>query len=119
LKADGSSIVWLEDTPFPAIDVPDCLSEHPTDIQQCSFALAAGLSTPTVRDALDRQAARAGALIIDPLPWLCTAAVCPPVISNTVVYFDAVHISEAYTRKLEPELSAALTRVMPRATPPG
>jgi hypothetical protein len=114
LKADGSSVVWLEDTPYPAIDVPDCLSEHPTAIQQCGFTLASGLSTPTVRAALDQQATRAGAFVIDPVPWLCTAEDCPPVISNTVVYFDATHISSAYARKLEPELSASLATVLPR-----
>ena len=115
MRADGSSVVWLEDTPYPAIDIPDCLSEHPTDIQLCSFTLTSGLSTPTVRDMLNRQAARAGALTIDPVPWLCTAELCPPVISNAVVYFDATHISNAYARKLVPELSAALTTVMPSA----
>ena len=115
LRSDGSAVVWLEDTPYPGFDVPDCLSAHPTDVQLCSFTVASGLSTPTVRDYLDREAQRAGATLIDPLAWMCTTKVCPPVIANTVVYFDAVHISSTYARRLAPELSTAVAGAMAEA----
>lgn len=119
VKADGSKVVWLEDTPLPGgITVPTCLSEHPTDIRDCSFSTAYGLRYPKLRDALLQSAARAGAEVVDTVPWLCTATVCPPVISGTVAYFDNSHLSDAYALKLTDELAAALATAMPNKKSP-
>jgi hypothetical protein len=119
VKTDGAKVVWLEDTPSPASNVPDCLSVHPTDIQKCAFSLTAGLYEPQTRTALNEAAARAGATLIDPAPWLCTARVCPPVIDNTVTYFDDSHLSSTYAMTLVPELSGALAASMPATTAAG
>jgi hypothetical protein len=119
VKADGAKVVWLEDTPSPASNVPDCLSVHPTDIQKCAFSLTAGLYEPQTRTTLNQAAARAGATLINPAPWLCTARVCPPVIGNTVTYFDDSHLSSTYAMTLVPELSGALAASMPVATTAG
>jgi peptidoglycan/LPS O-acetylase OafA/YrhL len=113
LKADGSKVVWLEDTPIPTATIPACLAQHPTDIQACSFSLAAGLDDPAGRAELDRTAARDGAEVVDTVPWLCTATLCPPVISNTVAYFDDSHVSNAYALKLTRQFSAALAVALP------
>ncbi len=112
LKADGSKVVYIADTPAPGFNVPDCLSENLTDIQECGFRLNAGFPYPDLWSALNQTAAGDGALVIDPTPWLCTATVCPPVIGNTIVYPDDRHLSKSYTRTLTPELSAALSVVM-------
>lgn len=113
VKADGSKVVWLEDTPYPGFNVPDCLSVHPSDIQKCAYSLTTGLYEPQTRDALNQAAARDGATVINPAPWLCTARVCPPVIDDTVAYFDESHLSSSYAMTLVPELSGALAASMP------
>ena len=94
LKKDGSQVVWIEDTPYPGFNIPDCLSAHTTDIQMCSVSLAAGLSLPTFRDSLAQAASRSAAILVDPVPWFCTAQECPPVIANTVVYADQDHVTK-------------------------
>jgi hypothetical protein len=119
VKADGSKVVWLEDTPSPGSNVPDCLSVHPTAIQKCAFSLTAGLYEPQTRTALNQAAARDGATLINPAPWLCTARVCPPVIGSTVTYFDDSHLSSTYAMMLVPELSSALAASMPLAATAG
>jgi hypothetical protein len=48
---------------------------------------------------------------------MCTAKFCPPIIGNTVVYFDESHLSSAYAIGLAPELSAALAASMPDPAP--
>jgi len=113
LKRDGSQVVWIEDTPYPGINIPDCLSVHGTDIQRCSVSKVAALTLPGWRRTLDNAAARSGAFLVDPLSWFCTARVCPPVIANSVVYLDQDHITQAYALKLTPALSAALATAMP------
>jgi hypothetical protein len=119
LRADGAKVVWLEDTPYPGFDVPVCLSRYETEIRKCSFSLTTGLYEPGVRDAVNQAAARAGAVLVDPTPWLCTRRVCPPIIGDTVVYFDESHLSSTYSMSLTPELSAALANVMAGASPAG
>jgi hypothetical protein len=118
LRADGSKLVWLEDTPLPGGPVPACLSTHSTDIQRCSFSRVNGLRYPKLRDALAQSAARSGAEVVDTAPWLCTVTVCPPVIAGTVAYFDNSHISNAYALKLTDELSTVLATAMPTAKLP-
>jgi peptidoglycan/LPS O-acetylase OafA/YrhL len=113
LKADGSKIVWIDDTPIPDVVIPTCLSEYPTAIERCNVSRTGGLDYPTLRDSLDSTAAHDGAVIIDPVPWLCTAKVCPAVISNTAVYFDDSHLAKAYTLKLTQVLTKALSSTMP------
>lgn len=115
LRADGSRVVWLEDSPTPGFNIPDCLSKYPSDVQRCSYRPASGLFAARLRAALNQAAARAGAMLVDPMPWLCTPTVCPPVIGNSVAYFDQSHVSYTYARSLAPELSAALGFVMPSA----
>jgi peptidoglycan/LPS O-acetylase OafA/YrhL len=114
LEADGSRVVWLEDTPSPVVDVPVCLSQYPADVQRCSYTTAAGLFALQLRDSLNRAAARDGAVVVDPVPWFCTTTVCPPIIDDAVAYFDGNHISNTYALTLAPALSAALETVMPR-----
>jgi hypothetical protein len=117
VRADGAKVVWLEDTPFPGgTGVPACLSENPTKIQLCSFSPNHGLGDPNLRGALLQSAVRAGAQVVDTVPWLCTTTTCPPVISGTVAYLDNSHISNAYALKLTGQLATALATVMPRST---
>ena len=115
LKADGSKVVYIEDTPTPGFSVLDCLSMNINDVQECSYSLTAGLTDPGTRNAVNQAAGQDGALVIDPMPWFCTTTVCPPVIGNTVVYFDKTHLSRSFTVTLAPELSTALSAVMPAA----
>jgi hypothetical protein len=115
LKADGSRVVYIEDIPVPGFKVPDCLSDNVSNIQECSYRLNAGLVDPATRDALNQAATRDGAVVVDPRPWLCTITVCPPVIGNTVVYFDKTHLSKTFTLSLTPELSTVLSAVVPAA----
>jgi SGNH domain (fused to AT3 domains) len=116
LKQDGSRVVWLEDTPYPGFNVPDCLSVNPTDIQKCSFTLKTGLKYPGVRASLNSAAAHDGALIVNPVPWFCTRRICPAVVGTSVTFFDESHVTRSYAQTLTPLLSRALA---PALTLPG
>jgi hypothetical protein len=51
---------------------------------------------------------RAGAAVIDPAGWFCTATVCPPVIDHMIVYADGSHVTATYATWLAPVLATAL-----------
>jgi peptidoglycan/LPS O-acetylase OafA/YrhL len=90
-------VYYLNDTPWPKTNVPDCLSAHPRDIQVCARDTASATAGPR-RAMMAGAAAHAGAVLVDPTPWFCTLRSCPVVVGNVLVYQDASHMSTAYAR---------------------
>jgi peptidoglycan/LPS O-acetylase OafA/YrhL len=116
-EATGARVIYLEDTPEPIQlgSVPDCLAQHVNDIQDCSLATSAPgtrLGAFIQRRVEGGAVKRAGAILIDPSPWFCTATTCPPVINNIVVYCDDTHPTATYIKWLSPVLSAALEKAV-------
>ncbi len=117
LAASGATTVFLADTPSPAIigSIPDCLSQHTTDIERCAIPRDQAALDSAGRQAEINGAERAGATVIDPTPWFCTEVSCPAVVQNVIVYQDSSHVSATYALLRAPELGRALLPVM---TPP-
>lgn len=64
------------------------------------------------------MARETGVTVIDPAPWLCSATGdCPVVVSDTPVYRDDSHLSEAYAEAIAPVVGERLTGLV-RPTPP-
>jgi peptidoglycan/LPS O-acetylase OafA/YrhL len=117
----GARVIYMEDTPEPNQlgSVPDCLAKYPDDIQQCSLARSnpdSRLNAFAPRQLEAAAVQRAGAILIDPSPWFCTATTCPPVINNIIVYCDDTHPTATYTKWLSPVLSAALEKAIGKPT---
>ncbi|WP_380167808.1 acyltransferase family protein [Jannaschia sp. R86511] len=110
----GAVVVSLQDTPIPGGDVPRCLAENLDDVQACSAPLEQAMTDQDRRDLTAQAATRAGATVIDPVPWFCDE-VCPPIIGNTLAYHDGDHISATYATQLAPLLKAGLTNALRRA----
>jgi peptidoglycan/LPS O-acetylase OafA/YrhL len=107
LKARGTRIAYLQDTPWPKENVPDCVAQHPRAIQRCAQSEKQATANPRrakVADALKG----AGAIVVNPLPWFCDQNACPVVVGNILVYKDDSHISTTYAKLLAPLLSEQL-----------
>jgi peptidoglycan/LPS O-acetylase OafA/YrhL len=116
-ESTGARVIYMEDTPEPNQlgSVPDCLAENPDDIQRCSLARSdptSRLNAFAPRQMEATAVKRAGAILIDPSVWFCTATTCPPVINDIIVYCDDTHPTATYTRWLSPVLSAALEKAI-------
>jgi peptidoglycan/LPS O-acetylase OafA/YrhL len=112
-RASGARVVYLQDTPSAVNigSIPDCLAKHTTNVQKCSLprrAAGTRLEGMIQRRVSADAAQRAGALLLDPTNWFCTATVCPPVINNMIVYSDDSHTTATYITWLAPVLSNAL-----------
>jgi hypothetical protein len=108
ITADGTRLVMISDTPWPIRGVVDCLSEHPHEIDRCARSVARAVNQGRRRVMVAEAASRAGVVVIDPLPWFCTATICPAVVGNTLVYKDGSHMTTAYAEALAPVLGTRL-----------
>ena len=51
--------------------------------------------------------------VIDPTTWLCSATGCPVIMQNTLIYRDATHLTQSFSRALEPMMGRALADIVP------
>jgi peptidoglycan/LPS O-acetylase OafA/YrhL len=107
LTQSGTRVVYLNDTPWPKQNVPECLAEHPRNIQKCAASVqkAAGSARRTM---VAKAVSKDGATVVDPMPWFCSLSDCPVVVGNILVYKDDSHISVPYSTLLAPLLSEKL-----------
>ena len=113
LRDAGIDVAVLGDTPWVAIDVPECVAQHrDTWAVECTPDSAA----PERRSGLAQQqaAAREQDLpLLDVTELLCPGGACPPVIGGVLVWRDVSHVTASYARTLEPELRDWLVPLVP------
>ncbi|MEO5965139.1 MAG: SGNH hydrolase domain-containing protein [Candidatus Limnocylindrales bacterium] len=115
LKASADQVVLMGDTVRMADDPPICLSQHLDDLAACATPYERAVGTARLR--LDGGvAAAAGITFIDPTPWQCVTAECPPVIGRLLVYRDKHHMTATYARALASRLYDALPAGPAKAT---
>ena len=110
VKGHGTAVYFVNDTPWQARNVPDCLSAHLDNPAACARSRADAVQFRKRRALVAGVARAEGATVIDPLPWFCTATTCPVIVGNLLVYKDQHHITTAYSRLLVPLLAEALRR---------
>jgi SGNH domain (fused to AT3 domains) len=96
LKGSSQHIIYIADTPHPDRDIPSCIAAG--NISRCNGSEKA------------LQIFSTGYQQINPTPWLCDRE-CPAVISETVVYRDASHLSVAMARQLSSSMDRALSNL--------
>jgi hypothetical protein len=106
------AIALIGDTPKSSVDPPVCLSKHPDDSLACATPMADAIAP--VRLAAERAAAAAaGAVYVDPTPWVCPSDPCPVVIGRYLVYRDHQHLTATFAAAL----AGALVAVLPLPRP--
>lgn len=100
LVGTGADVFVIEDTPYPKVDIPTCISRNMTDVSECVLSPEEAYSDNDRRDRSAAAASAAGATLIDPYKWFCTAKACPVIVGNTAVYTDNSHVSSTYSTLL-------------------
>ena len=120
LKQSADQVVYLADVPAPTSNVPVCLAAHLHSPQQCQFSRdsqTAGFSPvnqfPARHAAVIAAATRIHVPVIDPTAWLCSPTGCPVIMDNTLIYRDATHLTQSFSRALEPMVGRALAGIVP------
>jgi peptidoglycan/LPS O-acetylase OafA/YrhL len=110
IKGARTTMVQIRDTPWPGHDAPECVAEHSRRISRCVVPAADSIALPDRQVLVDRTARTNGVRVVDPVPWFCTADVCPAVVGNVLVWRDDDHITTKYASMLVPLLSARLPK---------
>ncbi len=95
-------VVFVLDTPQPALDIPECLAEHLGDVGACNST--GHLSDYAGRrDAVQSVLETIGVTVVDPVDWFCVGrSQCPAIVGNLLVYRDLTHMTRAYSEHLAP-----------------
>jgi peptidoglycan/LPS O-acetylase OafA/YrhL len=107
LEDHGISVVAIQETPMMGFNVPDCVAKYGAFSERCDKPAAAAIrkAPPTVQ-AARRMAGKVK--VIDMNKFICEAKLCPSVVGNVLVYFDAHHITSSYAKTLTPYLAPRL-----------
>jgi len=111
LKGIGITPVLFADTPFPARDVPTCLSASPRNIDVCNPIPSAALRAD-IAEVREDLSTKNSVPLLRTKDWFCTSNICPVVVGNILVYRDDNHITSAYAKFLGPVLDATLEPVV-------
>ncbi|GLY17924.1 acyltransferase [Kineosporia sp. NBRC 101677] len=105
VQRSGAKVVYLDDSAWPAVNVPECLSTKPTEISECAATERQATTAPDRRQMIKDMIEDIGGTAVDPMPWFCAPKGCPVVVGNTLVYLDDSHVTTAYTKTLAPILA--------------
>jgi peptidoglycan/LPS O-acetylase OafA/YrhL len=103
----GIPVLVLRDTPAMPGNVPDCVAEHPDDVDACGAPPAVALEPDPLAAAAaaDTTGLVSAAEVTD---VLCDDALCRPVVGGLIAYFDHGHLTATFARTLAPEVAGAV-----------
>ena len=103
----GAETLVITDTPYPGRDVPICLSDNVTRVQNCNYSRTKGIRdtrhATNIAVAVDN-----GAQYLDVSNWICGPEACPVIVGNILVNRDSNHITTTYATWLTPLVEAAI-----------
>lgn len=112
LREMGSRVLLLGPTPDPIASVPECLSGHLDDAAACSAPASQNSFNGSGVKAEATATTSAGGSYADLTQLFCAVDRCPAIVGNTMVYFDAGHITREYSEYLAPALGALADRAL-------
>ena len=107
LRASGSRLVYLADTPYAEFDVPECISASFDDWSECSFK-PKDPEDPVV--AMVRSGELRDITVVDLDAIICPEKKCPAVRGGVLLYRDNAHLTATAVRLLAYPLNEQLTQ---------
>jgi len=105
LRGDGVPLAAIRDVPTPRFDVPECVSDNRSSLDECAFDRNEIMAENTAEVIAAEQT---GVQLIDLTDWICSRDLCPAVINDLMVWRDTHHLTATYARYLAPVLAYEL-----------
>jgi peptidoglycan/LPS O-acetylase OafA/YrhL len=103
----GIPVLVLRDTPAMPGNVPDCIAEHPVDVEACGAPSEVALE-PDPLAAAARADTTGLVSVASVEDLMCDAGRCHPVVGGLIAYFDHGHLTATFARTLTPEVTRAV-----------
>jgi hypothetical protein len=110
LRDTGAKVLVLGPTADPPAPVPLCLSGYLDDATACAGIRSAAHGPGIAAESAATEAA--GGQYADITELFCAANRCPAIVGNTMVYFDAGHLTREYSQLLAPAMGALADRAL-------
>ena len=107
LRAKNIVPILVQDTPWPGEDIPTCLSQHFTEVNQCSPRVSMAIRDDMTQ--IRRDFEKQNVPVLWTQNWMCGLEVCPTIMGNILVYRDDNHMTVAFSRFVAPLLNAAIS----------
>jgi peptidoglycan/LPS O-acetylase OafA/YrhL len=115
LIAAGTKVLVLRNTPWPGIDIGDCVSGSSGQFKKCAVSRSKALDHVGAAQVAAVEGL-VGASLIDLNDAICPDNPCAPVIGGVLVYRDSHHITQTYGLSLVPRLLSAFNAALPAAS---
>jgi hypothetical protein len=99
LTIPAAAVTYIEDSPHPARNIPDCLSKN---TKSCSFPLVQSATTTAVKNVVESH----GSQYLQFEKWFCPSNVCSATKNGYNLYRDNSHISVPAALALVPPISS-------------
>ncbi|ANS79086.1 O-antigen acetylase [Serinicoccus hydrothermalis] len=110
LGAGGSAVATIMPTPRFEVDVPECVAEHPIEVEACGRDAAQALAP--VSGPVEQALAQDPEVVpVDLTGQLCPQGWCPAVDDGVLVWTDSNHLSRTRSLQLAGPLGEALAAV--------
>lgn len=110
LRSNGSQVLVLGPEPKLTTVAPNCLSAHLRDVPACEFAWPDANNAGIAAESAVVRAA--GGQYADTKDLFCSGDRCPPIVGNTMVFYDGSHLSNDYSRAMGPAVGALMDRAL-------
>ena len=110
LRSFGSQVLVLGPEPRLTAVAPNCLSSHLENAKACESTWPVSYDAGIKIEAAAVRAA--GGHYADTKDLFCAGGQCPPVVGNTMVFYDASHISSEYATAMGPVVGALADRAL-------
>lgn len=110
LRGIGSQVLVLSQTPGPMSAPPICLSAHLDDATACAYSWSLDYERGRKAEAAAVEAA--GGQFADLTGLFCIGDRCPVIVGNTMVFYDAGHLTREYSELLAPVMEALSARAL-------
>ena len=99
--------VLLADTPYPGMEVPECVVENLTTVTDCTVPRR-DLHDLHFSRLEEQGAEAAGVTLVPSIDLVCGRVGCPVIVGNLLVYRDNSHLTATYAEHLAPRLGDLL-----------
>nr|WP_256371188.1 acyltransferase family protein [Mycobacterium sp. PS03-16] len=110
LRDTGAQVLVLGPSVDLPMSAPLCLSAHPEDVTTCAAVRGEKYARGIAAEAAAVEAA--GGRYTDVTGLFCAGDRCPVIVGNTLVYFDAGHLTREYAQHLAPAMGALADRAL-------